>query len=235
MIQVNLLPPEYRAAAGTPVARFVAIVAGVALVVGSVCAYAYTHFIQLTRVREVEALRTEEAASKETQRDRSLALQKEVDEYEQRRKAIQTINRSRILWSRKLDQFFDVVSGRDAPYNAWLEELEAPTQVVTARRAGPNAAAPDGGTLKFSGFLAMEASNEAPAQNSAFYKAITGDPETTGQSSEFFQDFNTISNPMIDIVDKHEQERLTPPVVGAIKYEMRLKPRGGAAGPAKGR
>ena len=109
MIQVNLLPPEYRAAAGTPVARFVAIVAGVVLVIGASCAFAYTHFIQLAKVREVKALREEEAASKEIQKERSLALQREIGEYEERRRAIQTINRNRVLWSRKLDQFFDIV------------------------------------------------------------------------------------------------------------------------------
>lgn len=234
MIQVNLLPPEHRAATGTPVARFVAIVGGVVLVVGASCAYAFTHFIQLARVREVEALRQEEAASKDAQRDRSLALQGELEEYDKRRRAIQTINRKRILWSRKMDQFFDVVSGRDAPYNAWLEEMEVPTQLATNRRpGGPLAGAADGGQLKFSGFLAMDSSNEALVQNGAFYKAITGDPETTGQASEFFADFLSISNPTADVLDRRDRENLTPEVVAAIRYEMKLKPRGTTDGPAK--
>src|SRR5262245_56971085 len=102
MIQVNLLPPEHRAAQGTPIARFVAIVAGVALVIGAGSVYAYTHFIQLAKVMEVRSLREEEARSKEVQRDRSLALQAEIEDKAQRRKAIQAIHRNRILWSRKL-------------------------------------------------------------------------------------------------------------------------------------
>ena len=225
MIQVNLLPPEYRAAAGTPIARFVAIVAGVVLVVGATCAYAYTHFIQLAKVREVQGLRQEEASSKEAQKSRSLALQSEIAEYEQRRRAIQTINRNRVLWSRKLDQFFDVVAGREAPYSAWLDELEVPTKLATNRRA-PGAiggGAADGGQFKFTGFLAMQSPNEAPAQNSAFYKALTGDPEVQKQSSEFFSDFLSISNPTIDIIDHHDQEHLSPPVLDAFKYELRLR------------
>ncbi len=227
MIQVNLLPPEHRPATGTPVARFAAIVTGVVLVVGASCVYAYTHFVELANVREVAALRQEEAASKEKQRDRSLALQRELEDFQQRRRAIQTINRNRILWSRKLDQFFDVVAGRgnEAAYDAWLEELEIPTQLATNRRAaGPGAAAPDGGLFKFSGFLAMEGANEAPAQSSAFYKTLTGDPDTSHQSSEFFQDFLAISNPTISVLQRQERENLTPPVVGAFKYEMRLRP-----------
>ena len=226
MIQVNLLPPEHRGASGTPVARFVAILSGVVLFVGSSCAYAYTHFIQLAKVEEVRDLRQEEAATKEVQRDRSLALQKEIDEYQQRRRAIQAINRARVLWSRKLDQFFDVVTGRsaDTAYNVWLDELEVPTQLATVRRAGAGATpAADGGALKYSGLMAMESKNDAPAQSSALYKALTG--EADGRPSEFFEDFLSISNPTIDILENSAtKEKLSPPVVAAFKYEMRLRP-----------
>ncbi len=100
-----------------------------------------------------------------------------------------------MLWSRKLDQFFDVVASREAPYSAWLDELEIPTQLATSRRPGALGGAADGGQMRFSGFLAMEKANEGPAQNSAFYKALTGDPETTERSSEFFEDFLSITNP----------------------------------------
>ena len=236
MIQVNLLPPEHRAAQGTPVARFAAIVAGVVVFIGVSCVFAYTHFIQLAKVREVQALREEEVKSKEAQRDRSLALQAEVDDKAQRRRAIQTINRNRVLWSRKLDQFFDIVAGRELPYNAWLEEVDVPTQLATNRRSGTLGQQPDGGQLKFSGFLAMTSPNEGPAQSSAFHKAITGDPDVTKKASEFFGDFLSISNPTIDILATREgsDANLTPPVVGAFKYDLRLKsPALDAAKPTK--
>lgn len=224
MIRVNLLPPEYRAAAGTPVGRFVAIIAGVVAVVGAGCFYAYTHFVQLQKVREVRALREEEAANKDRQKERSLALQREIDEYQQRRRAIQTINRNRVLWSRKLDQFFDIVANREAPYNAWLEELEIPTQMAANRRPGQLGAPQDGGEFRFAGFLAMQTRNEALAQNSAFYKAMTGDPDGTGRASEFFTDFVSISNPNIEIVTQGSSKVLSPPVTGAFKCELRLRP-----------
>src|SRR5437667_2698466 len=146
MIRVNLIPPEYRAATGTPVGRFVAIVAGVLAVVTAGCAYAYTHFVQLQKALEVKALREGEADNKEHQKERSLALQREIDGYQQRRRAIQAINRNRMLWSRKLDQFFDIVANRESPYNAWLDELDIPTQIAAARRPGTQVGAPpDGG------------------------------------------------------------------------------------------
>ncbi|MCC7136947.1 MAG: hypothetical protein IT460_00795 [Planctomycetes bacterium] len=224
MIRVNLLPPEYRAATGTPVGRFVAIVAGVVAVVGASCWYTYTHFVQLQRAVDARTLREEEATSKERQKERSLALQREIDEYDQRRRAIQAINRNRILWSRKLDQFFDIVASRESPYNAWLEELEIPTQMAANRRPGQMGAPADGGEFRFAGFLAMQSPNEAPAQNSAFYRAVCGDHERVGRASEFFQDFVSISNPTIDIVPQTSTEKLTPPITGAFKYVLRTKP-----------
>lgn len=224
MIRVNLLPPEYRAAAGTPVGRFAAIIVGVVAVVGAGCWYAYTHFVVLQKVREVRDLREEEAVNKDRQKEHSLALQREIDEYQQRRRAIQTINRNRVLWSRKLDQFFDIVANRDASYNAWLEELEVPTQLATNRRPGPmGAAAAEGPQFRYSGFLAMQTRNEALAQSSAFHKALTGDPEVSGRRSEFFADFVSITNPNVEIVNQASSKPLTPPVTGAFKTELRLR------------
>lgn len=226
MIQVNLLPPEHRASPGTPLARFAVIVVGVAMFIGAGSLYAYTHFIQRARVEDVLAQREEEAKNKDAQRTRSLDLEAEITERAQRRRAIQAINRNRVLWSRKLDQFFDVVAGRDTPYSAWLEELEVPNQLAATRRPGGLGGQTDGGQMKFSGFLAMNSPNEAPAQNSAFYKAMTGDPEVTNRPSEFFSDFQSISNPTIDILPRLDErsQNLNPPVVGAFKYELRLKP-----------
>src|SRR5687768_3720433 len=110
MIQINLLPPEYRARTGTPVARFAAIVAGVVLLASASGAYAYTHFIELAKVKELRQTREDEAKGKEIQRDRSLALQTEIDAYQRRRSAIQTINRSRTHWYCKSDQIFLIVT-----------------------------------------------------------------------------------------------------------------------------
>jgi cell division protein FtsB len=227
MIQINLLPPEYRPRTGTPVARFAVIVAGVILVASAGGAYAYTHFIELARVNELKASRTEEVRSKEVQRDRSLGLQAEIDTYQRRREAIQAINRSRTLWSRKLDQFFDIVTnqGTEGQYTVWLEGLEVPPQVASARRPavrGRNQAA-DGGRFRFAGFLAMDA--DAPALSSAFYNALTGDPEATQRPTDFYADFLRINNPGVEIVNQRStDEVLVPPVVAAFKYDLTLKP-----------
>ena len=140
MIQINLLPPEYRPTTGTPVARFVAIVVGIVMILSTGGVYAYTHFIELSKVRELKRSRQEEVSSMEMQRDRSQRLQDEIDMYDRRRRAIQTINRSRTLWSRKLDQFFEIVTANDADDSSaiWLEtfdisEYPFPTVPVSAQ------------------------------------------------------------------------------------------------------
>ena len=232
MIQINLLPPEYRPRTGTPVARFVAILFGVVMVASATGAYAYTHFIELKNVKEVRDVKAEEAKSKEAQRDRSLALQKEIDLYQKRRTAIQTINRERTLWSRKLDQFYDIVTSQNAEdaFQVWLETIEIPARTAPTRRARRGRRKGEiehGGMFKFDGFMAMDASSEAPALSSAFFRALTGDPDLTGERTEFYEDFVKVNNPNIAVVDQRGgrgDTELLPPVVGAFHYELLLKP-----------
>jgi cell division protein FtsB len=232
MIQINLLPPEYRPRTGTPMARFVAIVAGIVMVLSAGGAYAYTHFIELSKVKELKRSREDEVTSMEMQRDRSLRLQGEIDGYEQRRRAIQTINRSRTLWSRKLDQFFDIVTGRDVDDTSavWLEEVEVPVKVVTMRRRPTRqkkaATVEPAAQFKFEGYMAMANDAEAPALLSAFHKALTGDPENTGKPTEFFSDFLSINNPNIEMLreSRKNEDALVPPRVGVFTHELGLRP-----------
>ncbi len=233
MIQINLLPPEYRPRTGTPVARFVAILLGVVMIASASGAYAYTHFIELKNVHELRDVKTEEARSKEAQRDRSMALQREIDLYEKRRHAIQDINRTRTLWSRKLDQFYDIVTNHnsDETYKVWLETIEVPPQPAPTangrgRQRSRRGEVENGGAFKFDGQLAMDTSSEAPALSSAFFRALTGDPDATGERTDFFQDFIRINNPNISVDQQRTPgaEDLVPPVVGSFHYELLLEP-----------
>jgi len=229
MIQINLLPPEYRPRSGTPVGRFVAIVVGVVLVACASGAWFYTHFIQLSNVRELRDVRSEEASSKERQKEHSLSLQREIDVYEKRRSAIQAINRSRTLWSRKLDQFYDIITGQDdeASYKVWLDTLEVPPQRIAAKTRGRRRRGEvmNGGTFRFTGYMAMDSSADAPALSSLLFRALTGDPEATGERTDFFEDFVAINNPNIAVVQSHAKDaQLLPPVVGSFRYELLLAP-----------
>jgi len=231
MIQINLLPPEYRPRTGTPVARFVAIVVGIVLVLSAGGVYAYTHFIELSKVRELKRSREEEVRSTEMQRDRSLRLQDEIDSYDQRRRAILTINRSRTLWSRKLDQFYEIVTANDSDDSSaiWLDNIEVPNKVISIRRRKPKRkktkVIEPSAQFKCEGYLAMSDDSDAPALLSSFHKLLTGDPETTGQATEFYADFIKINNPNIEMMRRRNRgDELIPPHVGAFSYELGLAP-----------
>lgn len=213
-------------------ARFAAIVVGVILVASAGGAYAYTHFIELAKVRDLRDAREEERRAKEMQRDRSRELQKEIDVYAKRREAIQKINRSRTLWSRKLDQFYDIVTAQntDEVYQVWLENVEVPVQVASrgrrsSRRSrnrktkGPQPA----GEFKFAGFIAMESESEALALSASLHKALTGDVERGGEATDFYSDFLSITNPPVTMIPERDTN-LIPPKKGAFKYELKLKP-----------
>jgi cell division protein FtsB len=235
MIKINLLPPEYRPRSGTPVARFVAIVVGIVMVLSAGGAFAYTHFIELAKVHELKQSRVEEVSSTEMQRDRSLRLKQEIDMYEQRRTAIQTINRSRTLWSRKLDQFFDIVTAQNADesYSLWLDSVDVPAKVASLKRRRPTRgktkSTEPAAQFKVEGFMAMTSDAEAPALLSSFHKALTGDPENTGRPTDFFADFMSINNPNIEMLrdvrgGRKNAPELVPPRVGAFSYDLGLAP-----------
>jgi cell division protein FtsB len=235
MIKINLLPPEYRPRTGTPVARFVAIVVGIVMVLSAGGAFAYTHFIELAKVRELKQSRVEEVASMEMQRDRSLRLKQEIDTYEQRRDAIQRINRSRTLWSRKLDQFFDIVTAQNADetYSLWLDTIDVPAKVASLKRRRPSrrkkSSTEPSAQFKVEGFMAMTSDSEAPALLSSFYRALTGDPENTGRATDFFADFMSITNPNIEMLRdvrtrRKDEPELIPPRVGAFNFDLALAP-----------
>lgn len=125
MIKVNLLPPEYRKVEGTPVARLAATIAGVFLVTGAAGVWGYVHLAMLEQIRDERRIQEEELQALKQQADRSQALLKEFKEYERRRKTIEQIGASRILWSEKLDQFADVIhnKGDSKRHLVWLNTI----------------------------------------------------------------------------------------------------------------
>ena len=230
MIHVNLLPPEYRPRTGTPVARFAAVLIGLTAVLSAGGVYAYTHFIRLANTRDLRDTRQGEPVAKERLRDVSLSLQKEIDVYVKRRVAIQTINRSRTLWSRKLDQFFDIVTshGREHQLVAWLDSINVPRQVGKmggkgrARGKGKKGEPESAGKLECTGYLAMDDNTQALSVMAAFHTAITGTRESG--ATTFFSDFQHIDNPSIVMQRGSGDKDLIPPHKGAFKLAMMLNP-----------
>lgn len=210
MIAINLLPVEYRKAEATPVARFIAILAGAVLLTTGLVVYGFVHYSKLRNARDVLQATEDTYRNKKAQADISLSLQQEVNAYEARRKAIQDIAGARILWSRKLDELFDILWNRDdkATYFVWLNGLK----VSPPRDAGRKGETTTGGTVGFSGYSESTEISKVTNLRNAIRK------------DAFFDDFKAISLPLWDrqIWDDGKE----PSVAGKFNFELVLKPLG---------
>lgn len=175
MIRVNLLPPEYRKVDGPPVGRVVALVAGAFLVASAVGGWGYVHFGLLSEAEGTRIEKEEELAQLKQQAERSQALLREFDEYQRRRQTIEKCAAGRILWSRKLDEFADVIhnKGDQKEFLVWLSSITT--------QAGGSAEAPV--KLAIAGLCGGSLSNL-----SAFNGRIK-------ETREFFDDFARVSPP----------------------------------------
>ncbi len=209
MIQINLLPPEYRRAESTPIGRFLAIVVGAVIVTGGLVAYGFVHYSTLKGVREVREATDAEYGNKKAQAEVSLALQAEINAYEARRKAIQQVAKDRILHSRKLDELLDILhnKGDRTAYYVWLKDLS-----VRPGRQLKKGQMDSGGSMSFSGW----AETREFSRVTSLRDAIRKDP--------FFQDFKSISQPIFKEV--RWDDGLEPASGGRFNYTMVLQPLG---------
>jgi hypothetical protein len=175
MIKVNLLPPEYRKVDGTPIGRLVATIGAVTLVTASGGYWAYSHFQVLAQVRDERLEQEVQLATVKAQAERSKALLAEFKEYERRRTTIEQIGASRILWSKKLDEFADIIQnkGDTKRHLVWLN---------TIRTQGGAAGA--GPSLAFHGWSGGDMSRKLSDFNSDIKNA-----------EEFFADCTHVSPP----------------------------------------
>ncbi|MEM9176700.1 MAG: hypothetical protein AAGC67_15860 [Myxococcota bacterium] len=211
MISVNLLPHEYRKAEATPVGRFLAIVIGAVLVTSGLVTYGYIHYSELKGIREVRAAVEEEFANKKARAQISQNLQAEINAYETRRKAIQQVAGARILQSRKLDEFLDVIhdGGNRERFYVWLNNLSVKPSRNAGRRRGKKKGPVPGGSWAFSGF----------AETTDFSR-VTNLRDAIRQDA-FFEDFLSITWPNFKAV--RWDDEMTPSSAGAFNYSMTLK------------
>jgi hypothetical protein len=208
VISINLLPAEYRKAEATPVARFVAIVAGAVLLTSGLVTYGFVHYSKLRGARDVLAATEETYKNKKTLADQSLALQAEVQAYETRRKAIQDVAGSRVLWSKKLDQMLDIFHNRGdrAQYFVWLNGLKVSPSREASRKGEPNS----GGTVAFSGYTEGGDPTSVTNLRSVIRKDV-----------EFYEDFKSLSMPVFDT--QRWDDGKEPSVAGKFAFDLTLK------------
>jgi cell division protein FtsB len=207
MIKVNLLPPEYRKVERTPLLRFVAIIGGVILSASAIAAFLYVHFGMLVEAQAQLDKSKEVYETKASLAKQSQALEREAKEYKKRRDNIERIGQNRMLWSKKLDEFCDVVHNRGdrQRHLVWLGTMET---------LAPGRASSTGGF---------------------HIKGWSGGPEMKHMSdfhldlkdSDFFQDFDQIDNPEGRVI-QFDDDRV-PDSGWEFDFNMRLKPAGKVA------
>jgi len=228
MIRINLLPSDLRKRDGAPVHRIVAAATGAVLVSCTLMLALTVHFGMLQRanstheqVQNTLATLTPEARYADT-------LTRERSEYTRRSETIQQIGASRLLWTKKLDQFFDIIDygEKSDRHFVWLTELK-----VNPPRNATRGKDKDGGTMEIKGFSATEALDKF----SDFHKDL--------KQSTFFADFMSIDDPSGRVVSFKDD--VEPKKAWDFQLTMSLKPaeerhakeqppaEGGAKRPAK--
>lgn len=209
MIKVNLLPAEYRKVERTPILRFVTIVCGVVLSASAIGAFLFVHFGQLVTVVSEREKLEETYHTKKVEADKSKELLREADEYKKRRKTIEQIGESRLVWSRKADELCDIIhnKGDTKRHLVWLNNLR--TLAPERARKGKKGTGSPGG-LHIRGFSGGSEIHRL----SDFHLDV--------KNSEFFDDFLSIDNPEGQKVDFRD-ERI-PKSAWTLDYTMRLKP-----------
>ena len=113
MTRINLLPQEWRKKEMTPLATLIPVLAGITLVVGAGFFWGWLHFAELSGA---EAARDEVRSIRETlapSLQYAGKLEAEEGEYKSRQSTIESIRASRVPWTRKLDEFWDVLTDDD--------------------------------------------------------------------------------------------------------------------------
>lgn len=204
MIRINLLPDEYRRTARTPIKMMLAVSAIVALNSSLAAWSGWLAFgVSAAIESDLAVLQTEDDGLR-PQVDYHNSLDTESKQHSLREKALADINDSRISWTRKLDEFVDVVSqgGDGSRHLTWFDSL---TVVQDAA----------GGRAKTSG--SFKASGHSGSDKFGHVANFLDDLE----ASPFIEGFNQPASP--EGSESVKDEDLMPPVVWAFPLVVELK------------
>ena len=119
MIEINLLPQEYRVQERTPLGLFLTIVVGICTV-GAIGIYWINLKKELAQ-KELDNTRLkQEKEVTDKRKAEVVALEKEIETAKKRQETIIEISQSKIIWSQKLVQFGRIMA--EYP-NFWIDRL----------------------------------------------------------------------------------------------------------------
>lgn len=217
MIRINLLPESYRKTSRTPI-KLMACIAGIVAINAGLTAWlGYVHY-NVEKLVEGEKSSVEmEMGGLKPQLDYYASLETESKQYKSREQTLASIERSRICWTKKLDELIDVCSrgGDGERHLVWFDDL----QVV--QNLDPKAKVP--GTVSASG----HSGSEKFAQVANFLEDL--------EASSFIADFEPPAPP--EGTQTQVDETLVPPVAWAFPLKLKMKPRDDTAvkAPATGK
>jgi hypothetical protein len=142
MITINLLPEEFRRRERTPIRIFAATMAAAAVLAGLGGTLAFLWFGKLATAEAVLARLEEDRTGMEPQLKHHAALSAEVTETEKWQQTLRELRNNRIPWTRKLDQFIDLVSqsGDQGKYMIWFTDFSVQQSIDNKSSGGTVAA-----------------------------------------------------------------------------------------------
>ncbi len=203
MIRINLLPEEYRRKSRTPIKLMLTVAGVVSVNAGLLSWWGFLAFGIQAEIESERAVLQTENDGLTPQVNYHKSLEGERLRFASREAALASITKSRIGWTRKIDELIDVVNdgGEGRRHFVWLDNL-----TVSQR---PDARAKSAGTVKSDGH---SGSNDF-AQVANFLEDL--------ERSPFIQDFSPPAPPEGSqaLADKE----LVPSVVWAFPVSLSLK------------
>ena len=217
MIRINLLPEEYRKKARTPVKLMLAISGAVAVNGALLAWWSWTHFALAMQVDSEKSVVQSELDGLKPQLDHYASLESESKQYKSREQTLASITRSRICWTKKLDEFLDVCSrgGDGERHLVWFDDFQV-TQNLDPKAKNP-------GSVRASG----HSGSDKFGQVANFLDDL--------EASSFVADFEKPDPPQGS--QTQVDETLVPPIAWAFPLSLTMKspadvPAAGAKPPA---
>ena len=210
MIQINLLPEEYRRKARTPLRMMVAVSVAVAVNASLGAYWCWASFGIAASIESERSVLQLEVEGLEPQVAYFRSLEAESKAHQTRENTLASITAGRVSWTEKLDQFIDVVNrgGDGQSHLVWLSDLT----VAQNTGAAPRSAAgmkPTGGSVKGAGF----SGSKEFAQVANFLEDL--------ENSPFIADFNPPAPP--EGSQAEQDETLDPSTVWSFPLQLDLK------------
>ena len=203
MIRINLLPEEYRSRARTPLRLMVAVSCVVAINTSLFAWWGWARFGIAAEVESERVVLQTELDGLRPQVTYHRALDTESRLFRSREETLAQITQSRVSWTRKLDEFANVVNrgGGGERHLVWFDDLDV-SQGSDGRRSGA-------GSVRASG----HSGSDQFAQVANFLEDI--------EDSPFISDFHPPAPP--EGSESVKDEELEPSTVWAFPLSLELQ------------